>query len=115
MKTSSEKEKKLDTALSKLTNLNLNANLKENLQHLSYQKNQLEIEKKEISNKYIDLPVGVGFGIKDAETAKKISETADAVIVGSTIVSIVEQLSSDRDKMVTKVGNLALQISNAIN
>ncbi len=46
MKTSSEKEKKLDTALSKLTNLNLNANLKENLQHLSYQKNQLEIEKK---------------------------------------------------------------------
>ena len=48
MKTSSEKEKKLDTALSKLTNLNLNANLKENLQHLSHQKNQLEIEKKEI-------------------------------------------------------------------
>jgi len=65
--------------------------------------------------KYINLPVGVGFGIKDAKTAQKISETADAVIVGSTIVSIVEQLSSDRDKMVTKVGNLALKISNAIN
>ena len=65
--------------------------------------------------KYIDLPVGVGFGIKDAETAKKICETADAVIVGSTIVSIVEQLSSYRDKMVTKVGNLALKISTAIN
>ena len=55
MKTSSEKEKKLDTALSKLTNSNLNANLKENLQHLSYQKNQLEIEKKEISNRYEEL------------------------------------------------------------
>ena len=52
MKTSSEKEKKLDTALSKLTNLNLNTNLKENLQHLSHQKNQLEIEKKEITNQY---------------------------------------------------------------
>ena len=64
---------------------------------------------------YINLPVGVGFGIKDVKTAQKISETADAVIVGSTIVSIVEQLSSDRDKMVTKVGNLALKISNAIN
>ena len=48
MKTSTEKEKKLDTALSKLIDLNLNANLKENLQHLGYQKNQLEIEKKEI-------------------------------------------------------------------
>ena len=43
MKTSSEKEKKLDMAISKLINLNLNTNLKENLQHLSYQKNQLEI------------------------------------------------------------------------
>ena len=55
MKTSSEKEKKLDSALSKLSSLNLNTNLKENLQHLSYQKNQLEIEKKEISNKYEEL------------------------------------------------------------
>ena len=55
MKTSSEKEKKLGAALSKLTNLNLNINLKENLQHLNYQKNQLEIEKKEISNKYEEL------------------------------------------------------------
>ena len=39
MKTSSEKEKKLDTALDKLVNLNINTNLKENLQHLRYQKN----------------------------------------------------------------------------
>ena len=55
MKTSTEKEKKLDSALSKLISLNLNTNLKENLQHLNYQKNQLEIEKKEISNKYEEL------------------------------------------------------------
>ena len=53
MKTSSEKEKKLDTALSKLIDLNLNANLKENLQHLGYQKNQLEIEKKEEQSKVL--------------------------------------------------------------
>lgn len=64
--------------------------------------------------KVIDLPVGVGFGIKDADTARKVSKSADAVIVGSTIVSIIEQLSDDRDKMVTKVGNLARQISSAI-
>jgi len=64
---------------------------------------------------YIKLPVGVGFGIKNAETAKQVSENADAVIVGSTLVSIVEQFSSDKDKMITKVGNLANQISNAIN
>ena len=52
MKTHSEKEKKLDTALDRLRNLNLNTNLKENLQNLNYQKNQLEIEKKEVENKH---------------------------------------------------------------
>jgi len=50
MKTQSEKEKKLDMVLNKLISLNLNTNLKENLQHLNNQKNQLEIEKKEIIN-----------------------------------------------------------------
>ncbi len=65
--------------------------------------------------KHIKLPVGVGFGIKNVKTAKQVSENADAVIVGSTLVSIVEKFSSDRDKMITKVGNLANQISNAIN
>ena len=52
MKTDSEKEKKLDLALNKLKNLNLqNPSLKTNLQNLSSQKNQLEIEKKEIEDK----------------------------------------------------------------
>ena len=55
MKTSDEKQKKLNLVLGKLINLNLNANLKENLQNLNYQKNQLELEKKEISNKYDNL------------------------------------------------------------
>ena len=64
---------------------------------------------------YIKLPVGVGFGIKNAETAKQVSENADAVIVGSALVSIVEQLSGDKDKMITKIGNLSNEISSAIN
>jgi len=56
MKTSSEKEKKLSLALSKLKNLNHeNPGLTNALQNLDNQKNQLEIEKKEISNKYEEL------------------------------------------------------------
>lgn len=39
---------------------------------------------------YTDLPVGVGFGIKDAETAAAMSLIADAVVVGSALVSRVE-------------------------
>jgi tryptophan synthase alpha chain len=37
-----------------------------------------------------DLPVGVGFGIKDPETAAAMAEFADAVVVGSALVSRIE-------------------------
>ena len=47
MKTDSDKEKKLSFALKRLKSLNLqNPTLKSNLENLSIQKNQLEIEKK---------------------------------------------------------------------
>ena len=36
------------------------------------------------------LPVGVGFGIRDAETARAISRVADAAIVGSRIIQEIE-------------------------
>lgn len=42
------------------------------------------------------LPVGVGFGIRDAETAKAIARTADAVVIGSRIIEEIEQ-SSEAD------------------
>jgi len=35
---------------------------------------------------FIDLPIGVGFGISDAESAAKVATCADAVVVGSVIV-----------------------------
>ena len=51
-----EKEKKLNLALLKLKNLNFNnPDIKKNIENLSLQKNQLEIEKREIEHKYDDL------------------------------------------------------------
>ncbi|WP_295540449.1 tryptophan synthase subunit alpha [uncultured Thiohalocapsa sp.] len=40
----------------------------------------------------IPLPVGVGFGIKDGESAARVAAVADAVIVGSAIVERIEAL-----------------------
>ncbi len=37
------------------------------------------------------LPVGVGFGVKDAETAKSVSEISDGVVVGSALITKIEQ------------------------
>ena len=56
MKSVIEKEKKLNLALTKLKNLNLqNPDIKKNIQNLSNQKNQLEIEKQELEEKYKSL------------------------------------------------------------
>lgn len=39
----------------------------------------------------IGLPVGVGFGIRNAETARQLAGVADAVVVGSRIIEEIEQ------------------------
>jgi tryptophan synthase alpha chain len=36
--------------------------------------------------KYVDLPVGVGFGISDAGSAQRVSLVADAVVIGSKLI-----------------------------
>ncbi len=41
---------------------------------------------------YTRLPIGVGFGIRDAASAAAVGKVADAVIVGSALVRLVESL-----------------------
>jgi tryptophan synthase alpha chain len=45
--------------------------------------------------KHIQIPVGVGFGIRDAATAKTISRVADAVVIGSKIIELLEHQPRD--------------------
>lgn len=39
----------------------------------------------------VGMPVGVGFGIRDAESAARIARVADAVVIGSKIIETIEQ------------------------
>lgn len=48
-------------------------------------------EKLEVIRAVTELPVGVGFGIRDADSAARIGGVADAVIVGSALVKIVAE------------------------
>lgn len=41
------------------------------------------------------LPIGVGFGIKDAESAQAVSRVADGVVVGSALVNQVKEHQND--------------------
>ncbi len=36
------------------------------------------------------LPIGVGFGIRDAESARAVARTADAVVIGSRLIQEIE-------------------------
>ncbi len=45
--------------------------------------------------KHVHIPVGVGFGIRDAATARAVAEHADAVVIGSRLVELLEVQSRD--------------------
>ena len=40
---------------------------------------------------HVKLPIGVGFGIRDGETARAIASVSDAVVIGSRLVQEIEQ------------------------
>jgi len=60
-----------------------------------------------------NLPVGVGFGIRDEETAKAVAQFADAVVIGSRIVQEIE--NSQQDTMLVNVYNLVKGFRTAMD
>jgi tryptophan synthase alpha chain len=45
---------------------------------------------------YVSVPVGVGFGIRDAETAVAVARSSDAVVIGSRIIQLIESEPRER-------------------
>ncbi len=62
---------------------------------------------------YISLPIGVGFGIRDAETARLVAEVADAVVIGSRIVEEIE--ASAADSMLDNVKHFVAGVRAALD
>lgn len=60
-----------------------------------------------------DLPIGVGFGVKDADTARKVAAIADAVVVGSRVVVAIEQ--SSEDNLLSNISQLIAELRAAID
>lgn len=63
----------------------------------------------------ISLPVGVGFGIRDAQSAAQIAGAADAVVVGSALVSLIEAHQEDTVRMQAAVTDLLGQMRAAMD
>jgi len=45
---------------------------------------------------HVSVPVGVGFGIRDAVTARAVSRVADAVVIGTRIIQLIEPAPRDQ-------------------
>ena len=63
--------------------------------------------------KHVKVPVGVGFGIRDAATAKAIGKSADAVIIGTRIIQLLEE--RPRDEGIAAVAEFLRGIRGALD
>jgi tryptophan synthase alpha chain len=62
---------------------------------------------------HIKLPIGVGFGIRDAQTAKSVAAIADAVVIGTRLVQEIEDAPADQ--AAARVGALLSGIRAALD
>jgi tryptophan synthase alpha chain len=63
--------------------------------------------------KHVHVPVGVGFGIRDAATARAIASVSDAVVIGSRIIQELE--NTPREQAIDAVRNLLIGIRRALD
>lgn len=75
----------------------------------------------EIIKEVTDLPVGVGFGIKNADTAVAIGQVAEGVVVGSALVTLIEQNahnlsnSEGNEKIIKEISKVLLFMRTALD
>jgi tryptophan synthase alpha chain len=62
---------------------------------------------------HVKVPVGVGFGIRDAATAKAIGKVADAVVIGSKIIQLVEEIP--RSDVLATVSGFLREVRSALD
>jgi len=62
---------------------------------------------------HLSLPIAVGFGIRDAQTAHAIGKVADAVVIGSRLVQLLESVSDVEELSVS--AHFVKQIRSALD
>jgi len=63
--------------------------------------------------RHVAVPVGVGFGIRDAATARAVAEHSDAVVIGSRLVELLE--SQPRDNVANTAAQFIREIRAALD
>lgn len=63
--------------------------------------------------RHVHVPVGVGFGIRDAASARAVGRVADAVVIGTKVIQLVED--QPREQVVPAVAGFLREIRAAID
>lgn len=61
------------------------------------------------------LPIGVGFGIKDAQSARSVSQVADGVVVGSALVRRVAENAEHPERIAPAVSAVLAEMRAAMD
>lgn len=64
---------------------------------------------------HISLPLGVGFGIKDTETAAAVAAISDAVVIGSSLVDYLNTMAEEADKLPARAKEFISGMRQAID
>jgi len=64
---------------------------------------------------FSDLPIGVGFGIKDAESAAAVAHYADGVVVGSVLVNRIAELGQTPAAIPAELQRLMAEMRQAMD
>lgn len=62
---------------------------------------------------HVKIPVGVGFGIRDKQSAKALSKVADAVVIGTKLIELLQE-GSDAEKL-QKLSSFITEIRQALD
>ncbi len=62
---------------------------------------------------HVGIPVGVGFGIRDARTAQAVGSAADAVVIGTRLIQLID--NQPRDQVVPIAASFVREIREALD
>jgi tryptophan synthase alpha chain len=63
--------------------------------------------------RHVNVPVGVGFGIRDAASARAVAAVSDAVVIGSRLIQLIED--QPHEKVATTAANFLREIRTALD
>ena len=61
------------------------------------------------------LPILVGFGIRDPDTARQIGSVADGVVIGSAVVEMIDLYSPSSEEMLARVSDFVKKVRSALD